>query len=324
MATGFKKKTVSIERVAAVEMAAATAPIVSDPRVSASAASAPPTQLGSIQDDKSAGTVYEVGKVYDVPLAALKSNPVNPRAVYTTMAVDEMAVSLTTSGQRISATAYIGEHGEPILIEGETRLRGARAAGLPTLRVEIRPRPENDRALYEEARAANVERREQTPLDDAIRWRELLSKKVYPTQAALAKAMKLGEDQVSRTLSLATLPSRIVHACAEHPSLLSLQMLNAVREFYEVKNSEDETIELVFEVARSGMGYRDVVARRKAAAKGPVRRPRSSREEVSFKGAKGEFKTFEEDGRIELMLKGLSVEAAKEVAEKIKALFVAE
>ena len=331
---GFKKKAVSTERVAAVENAAASAPIVGDPRVGASpqitnvsasnalSASDSVQNLGSIQDSTAAVSCYQVGTIYEIPLGLLKSNPFNPRAVYTNSAIDDMATSLLTTGQRISATAYIDEIGQPILIEGETRLRGARAAGLPSLRIEIRPRPESDRELYEEARAANVERREQTALDDAIRWRELLAKKIYPTQVSLAKAMKLGEDHVSRTLSLANLPTRIVHACAEHPSLLTHQMLNAIREYWEVKASEDETIELVFEVVKTGMGYRDVVARRKAAAKGTVRRPRSSREEIVFKGAKGEFKTFEEDGRIELVLKGLTSEESIEVAKKIKELFL--
>jgi ParB family chromosome partitioning protein len=332
---GFKKKAVSIDRVTAVESAAASAPIVGDPRIGSSTAlaelqvpaplaSRTPAHLASMQDQGSLPGELRVGHVYEISLGSLKSNPFNPRAVYTSSAIDEMALSLSTTGQRISATAYVGEMGEIVLIEGETRLRGARAAGLQTLRVEIRPRPESDRDLYEEARAANVERREQTPLDDAIRWRELLTKKVYVTQVALAKAMKVDEGHVSRTLALGQLPSRVVHACAEHPALLSYQMLNAIREFHEIKGSEDETIGLVFEVAKTGMGYRDVVARRKAAIKGPVKRPRSSREALAYKGAKGEFKTFEEDGRIELVLKGLSVEAAAEISMKIKALFPKE
>jgi len=327
----FKKKAFAPERVAQVESVAATAPIVGDPRIGSPVAT-PPTadtestmhrgkiDLGSSQDRRE---LYQVGMVYEVPVSQVKSNPLNPRAVYTSSAVDDMAKSLSTGGQRVAATGYLGELGEVILIEGETRLRGARAAGLPTVRVEIRPRPNGDRELYEEARAANVERRDQSPLDDAIKWRELLGKKIYPSQSALAKALDLGEDYVSRTLSLSQLPTRIVHAVAENPDLLSLKMLNALREFWEVKGDED-TLELIFEAAKTGMGYRDVAARRKAAAIGPVKRPRSTRELVTFKGAKGEFKSFEEDGRIEFVLKGLSPEAAQEAAEKILALFKTE
>lgn len=330
MATGFKKRAVSADRVAAVESATASVPIVGDPRMSAAefglSEARPPLhapKVGSSQDGAANVADYQVGNVYDINVGLVKSNPFNPRAVYTTTAVDNMALSLSTSGQRISATGYIDEHGHVALIEGETRLRGARAAGLATLRVEIRPRPASDRELYEEARAANVERRDQTPLDDAIKWKELLGKKLYPTQAALAKALGLGEDHVSRTLSLAGLSNRVIHAVAENTELLNHKMLNALREFWEVQGDE-ATLELILEVAKTGMGYRDVVARRKSAAKGPVKRPRSTREVLTFKGAKGEIKSFEEDGRVELSLKGLTPESARELTSKLMALFPKE
>ncbi|TEU34224.1 ParB/RepB/Spo0J family partition protein [Burkholderia cepacia] len=321
MAT-FRKKAVAVERVAAVEDAASSAPIVGDPRMAPSLATISQLRGGEVGSSQGA-TKYEIGQTYEVQTGKIKSNSVNPRAIYTASAVSEMAESLTARGQGQSASAYVDEAGDIVLIDGERRLRGARAAGLPTLRVEIRPKPASERELYEEARAANVERKDQSPLDDALKWKELLSRKIYPTQVALAKALNLGEDHVSRTLSLAQLPSRIVQAAAEYPELLSLKMLNAIREFWEVKG-EEETLELVFDAAKTGIGYRDVAARRKAAAKGTVKRPRSTREQLSFRGAKGEFKSFEEDGRIELKLKGLAPDVAAEISEKILALFPKE
>ncbi|MBR8282541.1 ParB/RepB/Spo0J family partition protein [Burkholderia vietnamiensis] len=321
MAT-FRKKSVAVERVAAVEDAASSAPIVGDPRMAPSVATI--SQLRGEEVGSSQGaTKYEIGQTYEVPIGKIKSNSVNPRAIYTASAVSEMAESLAARGQGQSASAYVDEAGDIVLIDGERRLRGARTAGLPTLRVEIRPKPASERELYEEARAANVERKDQSPLDDALKWKELLSRKIYPTQVALAKALNLGEDHVSRTLSLAQLPSKIVQAAAEYPELLSLKMLNAIREFWEVKGEED-TLELIFDAAKTGLGYRDVAARRKAAAKGTVKRPRSTREQLSFRGAKGEFKSFEEDGRIELKLKGLAPDVAAEISEKILALFQKE
>jgi ParB family chromosome partitioning protein len=323
----FKKRPVSPDRVTQVERAAAAAPLVAKTSPAAKTFvdeaheialhHVEPQQVGSSQDRLGA---YKVGMVYEVPLGEIRSNPFNPRAVYTSSAIDDMATSMLSGGQRVSATAYVGPKGEVVLIEGETRLRGARAGGLATLRVEIRPRPASDRALYEEARAANVERRDQTPLDDALKWKELLGKKVYPTQSALAQALELGEDHVSRTLSLAALPLRIVHSVADHPDMLSHKMLNAIREYWEVKG-DDDTLELILEVAKHGLGYRDVVARRKAAEQGPVRRTRSLREPISYKGAKGELKSFTEEGRVEFVLKGLGPEASKEISMKILALF---
>jgi len=332
MATGFKKREVSIDRVTAVESATAGVPIIGDVRIpsleppsTSVSGYAPPeiAKVGSSQDrhDRSAGTPhYMVGNVYDVPVGLVKSNPFNPRAVYTNTAVDDMSKSLKSTGQRISATAYVDDQGGVTLIEGETRLRGARSAGLPTLRIEFRPHPTSDRSLYEEARAANVERRDQTPLDDAIKWKELLAKKVYPTQVALAKALELSEDHVSRTLALANLPNRVIHTVAENTELLNHKMLNAIREYWEVLGDES-TLELILEVAKNGLGYRDVTSRRKAAEKGPVKRPRSTREVLRYHGAKGELKTFEEEGRMEFTLKGLTPEVAQELTTKLMALF---
>ena len=327
MATGFKRREVSADRVAAVESATAGVAIVGDVRMSTTASNTnpevvgtEPAKVGSSQDQAIGVSYYLVGTTYDVPVGLVKSNPFNPRAVYTSTAVDSMASSLKAKGQRISATGYVDIHGGVTLIEGETRLRGARSAGLSTLRIEIRPQPTSDRSLYEEARAANVERRDQTPLDDAIKWKELLAKKIYPTQVALAKALDLSEDHVSRTLSLASLSSRVIHAVAENPELLNSKMLNAIREYWEVLGDEN-TLELILEVAKNGLGYRDVTSRRKAAEKGPVKRPRSTREALSFLGAKGELKTFEEDGRLELSLKGLTSEAAHELTSKLMSIF---
>jgi ParB family chromosome partitioning protein len=275
--------------------------------------------LGSSQDSPLRAPL--AGQIVQVPLGQVRSNPFNPRALYTATAVDSMALSLSTHGQRVAALGYLDGDGYVVLIEGETRLRGARAAGLETLRVELRPRPESDREHYEIARLANVERRDQTPLDDAIRWKELLAKQVYPSQAALGKALGVGEDEVSRVLSLATLPQKVLWAVAEFPEMMTLKMLNALREYHDQQQGDDEAvIHLIHEAGKSGLGYRDVVARRKAAAKGPVRRPRSLREPLVYAAARGEIKTFEEEGRLELVLKGLDADQAARLVERFKAL----
>lgn len=328
MASPFKKRVVSPERVAAVESLSASVPIVGDPRMQVEPPQTPvhasiggdaaADKVGARQDLRSQ---YQVGQVYDVPIAKIRSNPVNPRAIYTASAVDQMAMSLAEKGQKISATGYYdGEDDVVVLIEGETRFRGAVQNNWKTLRIEIRPEPENDQALYEEARAANVERKDQTHIDDAIRWKELLSKGVYPSQVALAGALKLAPDFVSRVLALAGMPSRILQAICEYPELLGFRVLNAIREYWEVKGDED-TLELVIEAAKSGLSYREITARRKSAEKGATKRPRSYRESLSYAGAKGELKAFEESGRLELKIKGLTEEGAKELKEKLLELF---
>jgi ParB family chromosome partitioning protein len=293
----------------------AQAPITARPSQTTKPGAAPAGDLGSIQDYR----LLAVGAVVDVPLRRIKSNPVNPRFIYTLGAVDEMATSLKDKGQDVAALGYVDDGGEIVLIEGETRLRGSRTAGFTTLRVEIRDRPEDQRALYEKARRVNVNRREHTVLDDALRWRDLLDRKVYPSQSALAKALELGEDHVSRTLSLATLPMRIINVVSEHPELVTQRMLLAVRGYCE-QEGEEATLELIPEILKKGMGYRDVEHRKEAAAKGPVPRGRPQKEAVTYGTGKGEIKNFEADGRIEFTMKGLSPDDAAKIVSHLKQL----
>lgn len=310
--TVFKRRSVSDQQVAVAEAAAATAPIVADPRpVVATLHSVPAGEGGA------AAPLYVQGQVYEVPLERIRSNPLNPRVVYTSQAVDEMAMSLAGSGQRVAATGYAEGEGTVVLIEGETRLRGARAAGLSSLRVEIQAKPASDQELYKHARDANVRRREQTPLDDALKWTELLDKKVFASQVELAKALEVPESTVSRTVALASLPQRVVMALSDHPSLLNFQMLNALRDYCS-GFGEEATLEYIPLVEKNGWGYRHVAADAAKAAKGPVKRPRASSEAIQYGGGRGEIKLFEGGRRLEVSLKGIDPEQAAAFVAKLK------
>jgi ParB family chromosome partitioning protein len=310
----FKRRTIAEDRVIEAEISAASAPIVADPRTPT--ASAIHVIAAARGQDTSAA--YVAGNVYEVPLERIKSNPFNPRAVYTSAAVDELARSLAQNGQRVATTGFV-EGSHVVLIEGETRLRAARAAGLATLRIEIHTRPINDQQLYELARSSNTERRNQTPLDDAIRWKELLEKKVYESQTALALALNIPNSSVSRTLALAELPLLIVQTLTEYPTLLTFQMLNAVREFHSTRG-DDDTIALIHNAAKNDLGYRDVAAQKTAPRAAAGKRPRATREPLRYGNAKGEVKTFE-DGRLQLVLKGLTGKEAVHIVGKFKEIF---
>lgn len=262
------------------------------------------------------GGTWTVGSVHEVPLERIRPNPVNPRAIYTAAAVEEMAQSLRQNGQRISATGYVeGEY--VVLIEGQTRYRGCEAAGLQTLRVEIKERPASVRQLYEEARAVNVERHNQSPLDDALRWTDLLERGVYPDQKTLAAALKVDKGDVSRTLSLARMSSSVMQAVAEVPALHSLRMLSAISRYEELCGSDDETLRLLLEIKSRGLGYREVERRCKEFGREPVKRPRAQKQVVEFRGGRGELKTVESEGRFELCLTGLKPDDIRHLQEQM-------
>lgn len=339
----FRPRSITPEQAAASQAAAAALlspqPV---PSIGAPQSTAPTTSQGSRGlaidppaaprriDGIMAGTdsfahprgAWQVGTVHEVPLEWIKPNPVNPRAIYTAGAVEEMAQSLRQHGQRISATGYV-EGNHVVLIEGQTRYKGCEAAGLPTLRVEIKERPASIRQLYEEARAVNVERHNQTPLDDALRWTELLERGVYPDQKSLAAALDIDTGDVSRTLSLARMSSSVMQAIAEVPSLHSLRMLSALRRYEELCGSDDDTMRLLLEVKAQGLGYREVERRCKEFGRDPVKRPRAYKQVVEFRGVRGELRTVESEGRLELSLKGLKADDIQRLQERLQQLFKA-
>lgn len=264
---------------------------------------------------------FEIGKVYDVPVGNIQANPINARAVYSASASDEMCRSLQDIGQSTAATGFLAENGEDvILIDGHRRWRGCESLGLPTLRVEIRPKPESEQLLYLASRAANCERENQTPLDDALVWRRLLDKKVFPSQVALAKAINISESELSRTLALAQLPSRLIDALSDKESLLTLKMLNALREYWQSRG-EDETFELILKAEELGLSYRDVENRRKnKELPTKIRSKYDHRQLVKFGAGVGALKLYSQEGRIELSLTGLGPKESQELLNRLQGM----
>jgi ParB family chromosome partitioning protein len=311
MTVGFKRRAIHPARVDEASAIAAASSLAADPRAGDQPSKQPSQVVPSALATQASSGVYRIGQTYEVHLSELRPNPFNPRMIYTNAAVDVMVETLSRDGQQVAATAFVDKEGNLTLIDGEKRLRAARACGLVTLRVEIRPAPEADRQLYEHARATNLKRTEQTPLDDALRWKDLLGKRVYESQAQLAQMLQLPEETVSRTMRLAVLPSRIVMTLADQPELMKLRLLNSIREFWE-KSDDERTLDLIRDIVQKSMGYREVDSRRRSLLAGPVAKPRAIREPLRYGEAKGELKTFP-DGRMELSLAGLNEDQAEEL-----------
>ena len=192
--------------------------------------------------------------------------------------------------------------------------------GLPTLRVELRDRPDSHAQLYLLSRQMNVERAEQTPIDDALAWRLLLERRVFATQSAIARELAVSDAIVSKTMALAELPSTVIAAAIEQHELMALKPLYEVFLFWK-RRGDVETLALLAESReRGGLSAREIEARRKALDRGPQPKPRSTRHAFTLDGVKGEIRRFEADGRLELAIKGLSPKALQTLEERIAKL----
>ena len=77
----FKRRALPAEQVAAAQEAASGSPLTGDPRLPAAALTQSPTAAAAPMQGEN--SPYAVGNVYEVPLELIRSNPLNPRVVYT-------------------------------------------------------------------------------------------------------------------------------------------------------------------------------------------------------------------------------------------------
>lgn len=263
----FEKKTVDTAQIISAGEIAQTSPLVT------------PTELtGESQ--------YTIGKSYPVPIGIINSNPYNPRQFYPIESVDELSDSIRKYGQQQPGTGFVAENGRIIIIDGETRLRAIRNIGFETMNILIVAKPENPLNQYMTAREINRQRIEQTALDDAVAWRRLLDNGVFKTQVELSLAMNISQDELSRVLSLNNLPHAIALRISEEKDLRNnFRMMLAILDFYKACNDTEKTQELIFEIQRNKLGYREVKLKAELLSKAPVKRPRQEKSKLDYRGS---------------------------------------
>ena len=270
-------------------------------------------------EDNASLDVYQVGRVYDVPINRIRPNPLNSRELYPEVAARQLEASLLDKGQNVAALGFLDLEGEVILIDGLRRLQAVQAIGWRTLRVEIRPLPKSEADLYLASRSANHDREDQTPLDDAFAWKRVLARKAFATQATLSKALGVDASVVSRTLKLAELPPSVIQVLAQHPKMLNFKVLNALREYFETAG-EERTLVMAVSAVAEGLSYRDIEARRKRLSDKPTARGQVFSRQIEAWGSKGTIKTFGNKGRLEITVPNAPEDSLEKLAAAVEKL----
>ncbi len=138
-------------------------------------------------------------QLVEVPIAAIRPNPHQPRDHFDDEALQSLADSIRELGvlQPVLVRA-VGDR-EYELIAGERRWRAARRAGLTTIPAVVR-RVE-DRASLEQALVENIQRQDLNPLEEAAALQQLIddfnlthdevAKRVGKSRAAVTNALRL-------------------------------------------------------------------------------------------------------------------------------------
>jgi ParB family chromosome partitioning protein len=155
---------------------------------------------------KLSGTSVPIADRGEVPLSSITPNPKQPRTIFDSDALNELAASIKEIGiLQPPVVRKIGEN-KYELIMGERRFRAAKLAGLATIPVIIRETHDNE--LLREALVENIHRSNLNSLEEAAAYNQMLTDFGF-THDELASKLGKSRPVITNTLRLLNLPPSV-------------------------------------------------------------------------------------------------------------------
>jgi ParB family transcriptional regulator, chromosome partitioning protein len=159
---------------------------------------------GAVSEDAQAG---DVGAYFDeIPVGAITPNPRQPRQVFDSDALEELAASIQAVGllQPVVVRKVMPGHYE--LVMGERRWRACELAGLPQIPAIVRETSNDD--MLRDALIENLHRQQLNPLEEAAAYQQLLDD-FSATHEELARKVGRSRPHISNTIRLLSLPAGV-------------------------------------------------------------------------------------------------------------------
>lgn len=153
------------------------------------------------------GSAPEVGPRFEqIPVGAIRPNPVNPRTVFDEDALDELAHSIKEFGLLQPVVVRPVEADGEVryeLVMGERRWRAAQRAEVATIAAIVRRTEDAD--MLRDALLENIHRSNLNPLEEAAAYQQLLDE-FEVTHEQLAARLGRSRPAISNTIRLLGLP----------------------------------------------------------------------------------------------------------------------
>ena len=151
------------------------------------------------------------GALQELPIAAIRANPYQPRAEFDEAALGALADSIREVG--LLQPVLVRPAGDEYeLIAGERRWRAARRVGLQTIPALVRDT--DDTTALEQALVENLQREDLNPLEEAAAYSQLIED-FHLTHEQAAERVGRSRASISNSLRLLQLPPSIQRAVRE-------------------------------------------------------------------------------------------------------------
>lgn len=151
---------------------------------------------------------------HQLPIEMIRANPKNPRRIFRESDLEELALSIQTSGliQPLVVRPIEGEKDLYEIVAGERRWRAAQMAQIHNVPVVVKTL--TDAQALEIAIIENVQRTDLNPVEEAEGYQRLMVEFEY-TQEQLSKVIGKSRSHVANTMRLTGLPAKVKEFLAD-------------------------------------------------------------------------------------------------------------
>ena len=191
------------------------------------------------------------GEILHLPVGVVNSNPYQPRRIFDTESLEELAASITTYGvlQPISVRHINGAGYE--LVAGERRLRACKLAGLNTIPAIVVDITDHDSAVL--AMIENLQRQDLHFFEEAQGLANLMQDYGF-TQEALAGKIGKNQSTIANKIRIMRLPKAVQKVIVDN----QLTERHA-RALLKLDNEQDQ-LDVLDKVVKQGLTVRKTEA----------------------------------------------------------------
>ena len=171
----------------------------------------------------------QLDQIVEIPINKLVVNPYQPRLSMDPDTVRELALTIKEHGLLQPIAVMPIDDGKYMIRYGHRRVEACKILHKKTIKAIVKAGEGDNEKLMSEALIENIQRDEMHIIDTALSMRAALDNKLFPNMEALATIIGKDKTQVSRILSILTLPEKILHDIATRKTISDRVVLDHLR-----------------------------------------------------------------------------------------------